>query len=198
MEASDEVLLKRYKETRREHPLAIGGRIPDGIQQERKLLSGLRENANHIIDTSLLSTGQLKEMIISAYGETQSYTGMMLHLVSFGFKNGIPMDSDLVFDVRFLPNPFYIPDLKARTGLDAEVRDYVMKFEQSKEFLKKLENLLEYLIPYYQKEGKTQMVIGIGCTGGQHRSVTMVEELTKVLKRNGHNALSSHRELKRH
>ena len=198
LEASDEVLLKRYKETRREHPLAIGGRIPDGIQQERKLLSGLRENANHIIDTSLLSTGQLKEMIISAYGETQSYTGMMLHLVSFGFKNGIPMDSDLVFDVRFLPNPFYIPDLKARTGLDAEVRDYVMKFEQSKEFLKKLENLLEYLIPYYQKEGKTQMVIGIGCTGGQHRSVTMVEELTKVLKRNGHNALSSHRELKRH
>ncbi|MBO5364934.1 MAG: RNase adaptor protein RapZ, partial [Clostridia bacterium] len=99
LEASDEVLLKRYKETRREHPLAIGGRIPDGIQQERKLLSGLRENANHIIDTSLLSTGQLKEMIISAYGETQSYTGMMLHLVSFGFKNGIPMDSDLVFDV---------------------------------------------------------------------------------------------------
>ncbi len=197
LEASDEVLLKRYKETRREHPLAIGGRVPDGIRQERELLKELREKATHIIDTSLLSTGQLKEMIISSYGKTQSFAGMTLHLVSFGFKNGIPMDSDLVFDVRFLPNPFYVPDLRERTGLETAVRDYVMEFEQSKEFLRKLENLLEYLIPYYQKEGKTQLVIGIGCTGGQHRSVTMVEELAKVLSQKEHHVLSSHRELQK-
>ncbi len=197
LEASDEVLLKRYKETRREHPLAIGGRVPDGIVQERELLEGLRKKATHIIDTSLLSTGQLKEVIIATYGQTQSFAGMMLHLISFGFKNGIPLDSDLIFDARFLPNPFYIPELKERTGLETAVRDYVMEFEQSKEFLRKLEDLLEYLIPYYQKEGKTQLVIGIGCTGGQHRSVTMVEELTKVLEQHGHNVLSSHRELQK-
>ncbi len=197
LEASDEVLLKRYKETRREHPLAIGGRIPDGIRQERELLSGLREKANHIIDTSMLSTGQLKEMIIAAYGKTQSFAGMMIHLVSFGFKNGIPADADLVFDVRFLPNPFYLAELKEKTGLDRSVRDYVMGFEQSREFLHKLEDLLKYLIPYYQKEGKTQLVIGIGCTGGQHRSVTMVEELIGVLKNTGYNVLLTHRELQK-
>ncbi len=197
LEASDEVLLKRYKETRREHPLAIGGRIPDGICQERELLKDLRGKATHIIDTSMLSTAQLKELIIAAYGTTQSFSGMMLHLSSFGFKNGLPADADLVFDVRFLPNPFYVPELKERTGLETAVRDYVMDFEQSREFLRKLTDLLEYLIPFYQKEGKTQLVVGIGCTGGQHRSVTMVEELTKVLKQNGHHVMPSHRELER-
>ncbi len=197
LEASDEVLLKRYKETRREHPLAIGGRIPDGICQERELLKDLRGKATHIIDTSMLSTAQLKELIIAAYGTTQSFSGMMLHLSSFGFKNGLPADADLVFDVRFLPNPFYVPELKERTGLETAVRDFVMEFEQSREFLRKLTDLLEYLIPFYQKEGKTQLVVGIGCTGGQHRSVTMVEELTKVLKQNGHHVMPSHRELER-
>ncbi len=197
LEASDEVLLKRYKETRREHPLAIGGRIPDGIRQERELLSGLREKSTHIIDTSMLSTGQLKEMIIASYGKTQSFAGMMVHLLSFGFKNGIPGDADLVFDVRFLPNPFYLPELKEKTGLDKPVRDYVMGFEQSREFLHKLEDLLKYLIPYYKKEGKTQLVIGVGCTGGQHRSVTMVEELIGVLKNADYNVLSTHRELEK-
>lgn len=197
LEASDEVLLKRYKETRREHPLAIGGRIPDGIRQERELLQDLRKRATHIIDTSLLSTGQLKEMIISAYGKSQSFSGMTIHLVSFGFKNGIPSDADLVFDVRFLPNPFYIPELKEKTGIDKSVQDYVMGFEQSREFLRKLEDMLKYLIPYYQKEGKTQLVVGIGCTGGQHRSVTMVEELISILKNANYNVLSTHRELRK-
>ncbi len=197
LEASDEVLLKRYKETRREHPLAIGGRIPDGIRQERELLNDLRKKATHIIDTSMLSTGQLKEMIIAAYGKTQSFSGMMIHLVSFGFKNGIPTDADLVFDVRFLPNPFYLPELKKKTGLESQVRDYVMGFEQSREFLHKLEDLIKYLIPYYQQEGKTQLVIGIGCTGGQHRSVTMVEELIGILKEAKYNVLSTHRELQK-
>lgn len=197
LEASDEVLLKRYKETRREHPLAIGGRIPDGIRQERELLRDLRQKATRIIDTTLLSTGQLKEMIISAYGKTQAFLGMTVHLVSFGFKNGIPADADLVFDVRFLPNPFYLPELKQKTGLDKAVQDYVMGFEQSCEFLQKLEDMLKYLIPYYQKEGKTQLVVGIGCTGGQHRSVTMVENLIGILKDANYNVLSTHRELQK-
>ncbi len=197
LEAGDDVLLKRYKETRREHPLSHGGRIPDGICRERELLRDLRSKATHIIDTSMLSTGQLKEIIISAYGKTQSFAGMTVHLVSFGFKNGVPTDADMVFDVRFLPNPFYLPGLKEKTGVDKQVRDYVMGFEQSHEFLQKIGDMLKYLIPYYRKEGKTQLVVAIGCTGGQHRSVTMVEELVAVLKEEECNVLSTHRELKK-
>ncbi len=197
LEAGDDVLLKRYKETRREHPLSHGGRIPDGICRERELLRDLRSKATHIIDTSMLSTGQLKEIIISAYGKTQSFAGMTVHLVSFGFKNGVPTDADMVFDVRFLPNPFYLPGLKEKNGMDRQVRDYVMGFEQSHEFLQKIGDMLKYLIPYYRKEGKTQLVVAIGCTGGQHRSVTMVEELVAMLKEDEYNVLSTHRELKK-
>ena len=197
LEASDEVLIKRYKETRRSHPLSAGGRIIEGIRRERLLLDELRRKATHIIDTSNLSTSQLKAHITSIYGSDRDFEGMMIHVVSFGFKYGIPLDADLVFDVRFLPNPFYIPELRERTGLETCVRDYVMDFPQSVEFLHKLENMIEYLIPHYIKEGKSQLVIGIGCTGGHHRSVTIAEALYKKIHQAGHNVLISHRDIQK-
>lgn len=196
LEASEEVLLKRYKETRREHPLSIGGRILDGVRRERTLLDDIRKRATHIVDTSRMSTAQLKAHIASIYGGARDFS-MTIHVVSFGFKYGIPLDADLVFDVRFLPNPFYIPELREHTGLETCVRDYVMDYAQSREFVKKLVDMMEYLIPHYEKEGKAQLVIGIGCTGGHHRSVTIAEELHKQLLRSGHHVLASHRDIQK-
>ena len=196
LEASEEVLLKRYKETRREHPLSIGGRIMDGVRRERTLLNDIRKRATHIVDTSGMSTAQLKAHIASIYGGARDFS-MTIHVVSFGFKYGIPLDADLVFDVRFLPNPFYIPELREHTGLETCVRDYVMDYAQSREFVKKLVDMMEYLIPHYEKEGKAQLVIGIGCTGGHHRSVTIAEELHKQLLRSGHHVLTSHRDIQK-
>lgn len=196
LEASEEVLLKRYKETRREHPLSIGGRIMDGVRRERTLLNDIRKRATHIVDTSGMSTAQLKAHIASIYGGARDFS-MTIHVVSFGFKYGIPLDADLVFDVRFLPNPFYIPELREHTGLETCVRDYVMDYAQSREFVKKLIDMMEYLIPHYEKEGKAQLVIGIGCTGGHHRSVTIAEELHKQLLRSGHHVLASHRDIQK-
>ena len=196
LEASEEVLLKRYKETRREHPLSIGGRIMDGVRRERTLLNDIRKRATHIVDTSGMSTAQLKAHIASIYGGARDFS-MTIHVVSFGFKYGIPLDADLVFDVRFLPNPFYIPELREHTGLETCVRDYVMDYAQSREFVKKLVDMMEYLIPHYEKEGKAQLVIGIGCTGGHHRSVTIAEELHKQLLRSGHHVLASHRDIQK-
>ena len=196
LEASEEVLLKRYKETRREHPLSIGGRILDGVRRERTLLDDIRKRATHIVDTSRMSTAQLKAHIASIYGGARDFS-MTIHVVSFGFKYGIPLDADLVFDVRFLPNPFYIPELREHTGLETCVRDYVMDYAQSREFVKKLVDMMEYLIPHYEKEGKAQLVIGIGCTGGHHRSVTIAEELHKQPLRSGHHVLASHRDIQK-
>ncbi len=196
LEASEEVLLKRYKETRREHPLSVGGRILDGVRRERTLLNDIRKRATHIVDTSRMSTAQLKAHIASIYGGARDFS-MTIHVVSFGFKYGIPLDADLVFDVRFLPNPFYIPELREHTGLETCVRDYVMDYAQSREFVKKLVDMMEYLIPHYEKEGKAQLVIGIGCTGGHHRSVTIAEELHKQLLRSGHHVLASHRDIQK-
>lgn len=196
LEASEEVLLKRYKETRREHPLSVGGRILDGVRRERTLLDDIRKRATHIVDTSRMSTAQLKAHIASIYGGARDFS-MTIHVVSFGFKYGIPLDADLVFDVRFLPNPFYIPELREHTGLETCVRDYVMDYAQSREFVKKLVDMMEYLIPHYEKEGKAQLVIGIGCIGGHHRSVTIAEELHKQLLRSGHHVLASHRDIQK-
>lgn len=195
LEASDEVLIKRYKETRRKHPLAEDGGILDGINRERSLLKDIRERSTHIIDTSRFKPAQLKEHISRLYGSEQSYEGMVINILSFGFKYGIPMDSDLVFDVRFLPNPFYIPELKNCTGLESKVSDYVMSFEQSEEFLKRLVDMVEYLIPHYIEEGKSQLVISIGCTGGHHRSVTIAEALYKHLRAGKHSAVITHRDI---
>lgn len=185
LEASDAVLLKRYKETRRLHPLSPEGRVEEGVQKEREILQGIKQKADYVIDTSNLLTRELKEEIDHIFVRNEEYNSLMVNILSFGFKNGIPADADLVFDVRFLPNPFYIDELKHKTGNDKEVQDYVMSFSEAGEFLQKLVDMLDFLIPNYVKEGKHQLVIGIGCTGGKHRSVTLANELYAKMKNHG-------------
>ena len=185
MEASDAVLLKRYKETRRMHPLSPDGRVEEGVHKERDILQEIKHKADYVIDTSNLLTRELKEEIDHIFVRNEEYNPLMVSIVSFGFKNGIPADVDLVFDVRFLPNPFYIDELKHKTGNDKEVQDYVMSFPEASMFLNKLMDMLDFLIPNYVKEGKHQLVIGIGCTGGKHRSVTLANELFTRMKDRG-------------
>ena len=181
LEASDEVLVKRYKETRRTHPLAKQGRVEDGIRQEREKLLYLKENATYILDTSQLLTRELKKALEQIFAGEKIFKNLMITVLSFGFKYGIPSDCDLVFDVRFLPNPYYVEGLKYKTGNDKEVQDFVMGYELSHTFLDKLVDMLEFLIPNYILEGKNQLVIGIGCTGGKHRSVTLANKLFEAL-----------------
>ena len=195
--ASDEVLIKRYKETRRQHPLSKGGGLIEGIQKEREMFEEIRKSATFYVDTSLFSASQLKEHLSNLFTGDGSPERMIVNVVSFGYKYGIPLDSDLVFDVRFLPNPYYIPELKYHTGLDRDVFDYVMGFEDTKDFYKKLYDMIEYLIPLYIEEGKSQLVISVGCTGGHHRSVTIAEALTDALKENGHNVIVAHRDIQK-
>lgn len=199
MEASDPVLVRRYKESRRMHPLASyeGGRVEDGIQKERRILGSMKKNADYVIDTSNLLTRELKEELDRIFVKNEEYNSLMVTVMSFGFKNGIPSDADLVFDVRFLPNPFYIDELKHLTGNDQAVQDYVMSFAEAEEFMEKLTDMLLFLIPNYVKEGKYQLVVGIGCTGGKHRSVTLANELYKKLKNKGNYGLTiQHRDVK--
>ena len=193
LDAVDEVLLKRYKETRRSHPLGKGS-IMTQIEEERKLLDPLRQKATHIIDTSLMLVRQLREMIVEIYIDRKDF-GLIVHICSFGFKYGLPALSDLVFDVRCLPNPFYIEELKTKTGLDDSVRNFVMDNEVSKKFLEDLTNMMFFLIPHYVKEGKNQLVIAIGCTGGKHRSVTMARGLHDALQTGGHSVVIDHRDI---
>ncbi|MBQ7954966.1 MAG: RNase adapter RapZ [Lachnospiraceae bacterium] len=195
MDASEEALIKRYKETRRVHPLAQDGRVEDGVRREKQVLEQIRKNADYVIDTSNLLTRELKSELHRIFVQNEEYNSLMITLLSFGFKNGIPSDADLVFDVRFLPNPFYLEELKAKTGNDKEVRDYVMSFQESVEFLDKLEDMVQFLIPNYIKEGKNRLVIAIGCTGGQHRSVTLANELYEKMKnKGGYGIKLSHRD----
>lgn len=189
MDASDTVLIKRYKETRRMHPLSPEGRIADGVSRERQALKDMKKKADYVIDTSNLLTRELKEEMDRIFVRNEEYNSLMVTILSFGFKNGIPADADLVFDVRFLPNPFYIDELKHKTGNDKEVRDYVMNFPEASDFLKKLVDMLYFLIPNYIKEGKYQLVVGIGCTGGKHRSVTLANELYEHMKDHGNYGL---------
>ncbi len=198
LEASRDVLIKRYKETRRKHPLeeASEGDIGKAVDVERELLSEIRENAEYIVDSSLLSTGQLKEQIAGLFLEKAS-DGMIVSCMSFGFKYGAPGEADLVFDVRCLPNPFYIPELKEKTGLDSEVRDYVMSFEQSRQLRDKLFDLIDFLIPHYVSEGKSRLVIAFGCTGGKHRSVTFAELTANHLRELDFKARLLHRDAKK-
>lgn len=182
LDAENEVLIKRYKETRRNHPLAGRERIENGIVQEREKLEFLKERATYIIDTSQLLTRELKLELEKIFVENQDYKNLFVTILSFGFKYGIPSDSDIVMDVRFLPNPYYVDGLRAKTGNDKEIQDYVMQFEDAQVFLDKLEDLVKFLIPHYIEEGKNQLVISIGCTGGKHRSVTLANELYKRLQ----------------
>lgn len=181
LDAKDEILVQRYKETRRKHPLVQEGRIQDGIAMERDILAEAKERANYIIDTSNLLTRNLHEEIHKIFNEGKVYRNLIVTILSFGYKYGIPSDSDLVFDVRFIPNPFYIHELKMKTGNDQPVKDYVMNWDVSKQFLKKLDEMMDFLIPNYVNEGKNQLVVSIGCTGGKHRSVTIANELYKKL-----------------
>lgn len=197
MDASDAVLLKRYKETRRMHPLSLEGRVEEGVHKERDILQGIKRKADYVIDTSNLLTRELKEEIDHIFVRNEEYNSLMVTILSFGFKNGIPADADLVFDVRFLPNPFYIDELKHKTGNDNEVQDYVMSFPEALVFLEKLVDMLDFLIPNYIKEGKHQLVIGIGCTGGKHRSVTLANELYFKMKDHGNYGVKLyHRDIK--
>jgi UPF0042 nucleotide-binding protein len=183
MDADDDALIKRYKETRRVHPLAAAdGRVEDGVHKERRVLEGIKKSADYVIDTSNLLTRELKEEMDRIFVKNEEYNSLMVTVMSFGFKHGIPADADLVFDVRFLPNPFYIDELKKKTGNDKEVQDYVMSFEEAEIFLDKLNDMLQFLIPNYIKEGKYRLVIAIGCTGGKHRSVTLANELYKRMR----------------
>ncbi len=181
LEAEDSVLVKRYKETRRNHPLSGGERVDKGIELERKKLEFLKKRANYIIDTSRLLTRELKAELDKIFVENQDFKNLFITILSFGFKYGIPADSDLVFDVRFLPNPYYVEGLKYMSGNDKEVQDYVLAYNESHVFLDKLEDMADFLIPNYIVEGKNQLVIAIGCTGGKHRSVTLANELYKRL-----------------
>lgn len=199
MEASDNTLIKRYKETRRLHPLqtSSNNRIEDGIREEREILAPVKADADFIFDTSHLLVRDLKEEIDRIFVSDSEYNNLMVNIVSFGFKNGIPTDADLVFDVRFLPNPYYIDELKYRTGNEKPVQDFVMQSPDAETFLTKLQDMLEFLIPGYVKEGKYQLVVAIGCTGGHHRSVTLANRLYKRMKGKGDYGLSiSHRDIK--
>lgn len=195
LDATDSVLIKRFKETRRMHPLTPDGRVADGITEERRILQPVKDQADYIIDTSNLQPLQLREEIIHLFLEGKTFTGLIVNVESFGFKYGIPIDCDLVFDVRFIPNPYYIPELKPKTGMDKEVSDYVMSFSESKIFLNKLVDMINFLIPYYVKEGKSQLVVGIGCTGGRHRSVTIANELFLRLKKKDVSTVIKHRDI---
>ena len=182
LDAGDEVLLKRYKETRRSHPLSEGGgSTANGIEKERERLEGLRRTADYILDTSHMLIRDLGKTVRGIFADGSSFNSLVITIMSFGFKFGIPEEADLVFDVRFLPNPYYVDTLKKLSGNDASVSDYVMGFEASKEFLEKLSDMVRFLIPRYADEGKTRLLIAIGCTGGRHRSVTFANQLYKKL-----------------
>ena len=196
LDADDKVLVKRYKETRRSHPLAMNGRVDDGILKERQIMKFLKDRADYIIDTTHLLTRELKKEIDNIFVDNGRFSNMMISVLSFGFKYGIPEDADLVFDVRFLPNPYYVDELRPQTGMDEGVFQYVMNNDTAREFATRLVDMVEFLIPNYAKEGKTSLVIGIGCTGGKHRSVTLARVLyEKLLETREYGVRLEHRDI---
>lgn len=195
LEASDETLVKRFKETRRRHPMVVQGRIIEGIQAERQRLKELKDRADHIIDTTNLTPAQLKQEIIERVVSGRKKEKIIITILSFGYKHGLPSDADMIFDVRFLPNPYYIEELKPFSGNDERVYDYVLEQPESAAFIQKAEDILEFLIPNFIKEGKTHLVIGIGCTGGRHRSVAIARALTERLSIHQHSAVIEHRDI---
>ena len=194
LEASDEALVRRFKETRRRHPLSAEGGIIEGIGEERRKLEEVREKATRIIDTSSITPKQLRERIAASFVKLHPQKGIDVIVVSFGFKHGIPIDADLVFDVRFLPNPHYVESLRPLTGESEAVRDYVFRSKVTNSFLHKLLDFMTFLLPQYMKEGKAQLIIGIGCTGGRHRSVAIADRLAGFLRDQGYNVTVEHRD----
>lgn len=197
LDSNDDVLIKRYKETRRNHPLARNGRVEDGIKIERSRIAFLRKEADYIIDTTSLLTRELKAELDKIFIENAEYNNFIINIVSFGFKYGIPRDADLVFDVRFLPNPYYDLELRPLTGNDEAIQNFVMQFDEAKEFMNKIVDLLEFLIPNYIKEGKNGLVVAVGCTGGKHRSVTLANGIFKELESLPYSVRIVHRDIEK-
>ena len=198
LEAEPETIIKRYKETRRRHPLMSDGMtIEQAMHREQELLRPLREHADFVIDTTLMPAAKLRNELYGLFGDKSARGKLSVNVVSFGFKYGIPLEADLVFDVRFLPNPFYVPELKHKTGMDSEVYDYVFSFPQTKTFIDKLEGMLSFLLPLYAEEGKSTLVIAVGCTGGHHRSVSVARCIASYLTALGYPAFENHRDITR-
>ena len=198
LEAAPEVIIKRYKETRRRHPLADQtDSLAEAVHRERELMQPVRERADYVIDTSHTSTAQLRGELLRLFGEAGEKGGMTVSVTSFGYKYGLPLEADLVFDVRFMPNPFYIEELRPQTGLDQAVRDYVFSFQQTQGCMKRLEDLLSFTLPLYAEEGKTSLVIAVGCTGGHHRSVAVTHALAEFIRGLGYQVTENHRDMSR-
>ncbi|MEA4955585.1 MAG: RNase adapter RapZ [Pseudoflavonifractor sp.] len=198
VEASPETIIKRYKETRRLHPLARDGRsLDEAVHRERTILEPVRDRAEYIVDTTALSTAKLRGEVLRLFGSGGPQQAMSVSVISFGFKYGIPIEADLVFDVRFLPNPYYIAELRHQTGLDKPVYDFIFGYQQTKDFMCCLEQLIAFLLPQYVEEGKAALVIGVGCTGGQHRSVAVTRALTDFIRQKGYDAAENHRDMTR-
>jgi UPF0042 nucleotide-binding protein len=197
LEASDETLIKRFKESRRSHPLARSATIKKGLLEERKILENVKDRASFVIDTTDMSSKKLKEKIDSIFADSDNNSEVLITIVSFGFKYGIPADCDLVFDVRFIPNPFYIEEMKKLSGKDKMVKDFVMSHEETRIFISKTVDLLDFLLPYYKREGKSQLLIGLGCTGGHHRSVCISESIFEMLREKNHIVNIEHRDIRK-
>jgi len=195
LEASDEALIRRFSETRRPHPLAFDRPVLEGIQEERKLLGPIREMADIIIDTSTINIHELRESINKAFSSGDGSRPLVISIISFGYKHGIPFNSDIMFDVRFLPNPYFVPEFKGKTGLEVPVREYVFQTDEAKEFLNRLRDLLFFLLPRFVREGKSYLTISIGCTGGKHRSVAIADHLEKTFRELGHQVRCKHRDI---
>lgn len=198
LEASPETVIKRYKETRRRHPLRDGAdSLEEAVRQERALMQPVKDRADYVVDTSRLSTAQLRSELLRLFDTRGEKAGMTVNVTSFGFKYGLPMEADLVMDVRFMPNPYYIEALRPKTGLDRDVYEYVFKFQQTKDFMKRLEDLLTFVLPLYAEEGKTSLTLAVGCTGGHHRSVAVTHALAEYIRELGYSTSEHHRDLER-
>lgn len=198
VEAELDTIIKRYKETRRSHPLSRDGTpLAEAVHREKQLLSRVRERADFIIDTTSLTTARLRSELIRLFEGDQPQRAMVVNIVSFGFKYGLPVDADLVFDVRFLPNPYYIADLRPKSGLTPEVRDFMFSYQQTRDYFSKLEDLLAFSLPLYFEEGKTSLVIAVGCTGGRHRSVAIAKEMGEYVAKRGYPTVVNHRDVDR-
>lgn len=198
LEAATQTIINRYKETRRIHPLAVQGlSVEQAVAKERELMQPVRDHADFVLDSTSFSTAKLRSELLSLFGDQKDRVGLHVNVLSFGFKHGIPIEADLVFDVRFMPNPYYVAELKQQTGLDVPVRDFVLGFRQTQGFLEQLKKMLGFLLPLYKEEGKTVLVIAIGCTGGHHRSVAVAHELSEFILKEGYPVTENHRDISR-
>lgn len=196
--ADQGTIIKRYKETRRRHPLCVDSvSLEDAVRQEREVMAPVQEQADYVIDTSRLSTAKLRGELLRLFGDQGEKGGMSVSVISFGYKYGLPMEADLVFDVRFMPNPYYIENLRHKTGMDQEVYDYVFSFQQTEDYMKRLKELLSFSLPLYAEEGKTVLVIAVGCTGGHHRSVSVTRALASYIRQLGYQVSENHRDMGR-